>query len=191
MSQTEPTPAIPPAPAGLLMVPAGGGAVVIHHRRTGMKSMLVFLSLWLTGWTAACIFLAHIYLNGGKLDNGTPMPIWFVLVFWASDIFVLGLLVYLLFARKSYRLDGDSLTVEVNLLGYRRVRAVPRQDLRRLVQIQDGGKGEDSFPSWGLRAETTGKPLVLVFRQPHEISHWLGQVLAQWAEVDFIPAATP
>lgn len=186
MNQTEPTPAIPPAPDGFLMVTADGGAVVIHHRRTGMKGMLVFLCLWLAGWTAACIFLAHAYANG-KMDNGTPMPIWFVLVFWASDIFVLGLLLYLLFARKAYRLDGDGLTVEVTLLGYRRVRAVSRQDLRRIVQIQDGGRGEDSFPSWGLRAETTGKPLTLVFRQPYEISHWLGQVLAQWAEVDFIP----
>lgn len=188
MNRTETSPAIPPAPAGFLMVPDADGAVVIHHRRTGMKGMLVFLSLWLTGWTAACILLAHSYL-GGKIDDGTPMPVLMVLVFWASDLLVLALLLYLLFARKSYRLDNDSLTVEVNLLGYRRLRAVPRQNVRRIVQIQDGGKGEDSFPSWGLRAETTGKPLSLVFRQPYEISHWLGQVLAQWAEVDFIPAA--
>ncbi len=185
MSQTEP---IPPAPVGFLMVADDSGAVVIHHRRTGMKGMLVFLSLWLVGWTVACVFLAHAYASG-KMNNDSPMPIWFVLAFWMSDLFVFGLLAYLLFARKSYRLDNDSLTVAVNLLGFRRIRTVPRQGLRRIVQVQDGGRGEDSFPSWGLRAETSDKPLVLVFRQPYEISHWLGQVLAQWAEVDFIPAA--
>jgi hypothetical protein len=191
MNQIGTTADIPAAPKGFSVVVDGPDAVVIHHRRTGMKGMLLFLCVWLTVWTAGCVSLLVAYLKGGSMENGSPMPLVFVLGFWASEIGVICFLGYLFFAHKSFRLDKDSMVVELRVFRYRRVRSVPRQSFRSFVQIQDGGKGEDSFPSWGLRADTADGPLTLIFRQPYETSQWLGQVLAQWAETEFIPAEKP
>jgi len=56
--------------------------------------------------------------------------------------------------------------------------------VKRLVQVKDGGKHDDSSPSWGLRLEGD-KKITLVYRQPYEVSRWLGHVLAKWADVEF------
>ena len=64
--------------------------------------------------------------------------------------------------------------------------------------MRDGGQGDDSFPSWGLEVEAdtntnpnidTDRKTTLLYRQPYEKSRWLGQVVARWAEVEFVEAA--
>ena len=118
------------------------------------------------------------------MEDGGPIPLWFVMVFWAAEIVVAVLLAYLLFCKKTFRLDRDDLVMETAVLGFKRRKSIPKSSIRRLVQVKDGGGGEDSFPSWGLKVEGD-KKATLIFRQPYEKSHWLGQVLAQWAGVEF------
>jgi hypothetical protein len=62
-----------------------------------------------------------------------------------------------------------------------------RSSIRRIVQVKDGGEDDDSFPSWGLKVEGE-KEVTLIYRQPYDKSHWLGGVLAKWAQVDFVEA---
>jgi len=171
-------------PAGFDLENPEPEVYIIRHKRGGMGCMNLFLIVWLSGWTVGCVFLLHSYLNGGTMDDGSPMPLWFVAAFWAGEIGVAGLLAYLLFARKSYRLDVEKMIVETKVLLYRKRRLIRRDAIRRLVQVKDGGEGDDSFPSWGLKVEAD-KKTTLIFRQPHEKSRWLGGILAHWAGVEF------
>ena len=120
------------------------------------------------------------------MEGGGPVPIWFVLVFCAVEVVVVWVVVFFLFCKKSFRFDSASLTIETKVLGYRRIKVIPKDSIRKLVQIKDGGGENDSFPSWALKVEV-GKddPVTLIFRQPYDSSHWLGSVLARWADVEF------
>jgi hypothetical protein len=171
-------------PPGFSVEPCGRGAFIVYHARTGMGCMNVFLIVWLAGWTVGCIFLLHQYFGGGVMEDGNPIPLWFVLVFWAAEIAVAGLLIFLLFCKKSFRIDQDTLIMETAVLGFKRRKTILRDSIHQLAQVKNGGKHEDSFPSWGLRVEGV-KKTTLIRWQSHEKSRWLGQVLAQWAGVKF------
>ncbi len=173
---------------GLVISSSSGDNYIIHYRRTGMGCMNFFLLVWLIGWTVVCVFLLQAFLAGGTMDDGAPIPFWFVLIFWSAEIGVAAMLAYMLFGRKIFRLDRNSITIETNVLGFKRRKTIRKDSIECFVQVRDGGEGEDSFPSWGLKAEC-GKKVTLIFRQPYEKSHRLGQFLAQWADVEFHEAS--
>jgi len=177
-----------PAPDGFSLIHLGADELLIRHKRSGMGCMNAFLVCWLAGWTVVCVWLAHSYLHGGKMEDGSPMPLWFVLIFWGVELVVAGLLAYVLYGRKAFHIDWTALTMETDVLGLRWRKKVPKAQIERFVQVKDGGEDDDSFPSWGLKVEY-GKKLTLLFRQPYEKSHWLGTLLAQWAGVAFVEAA--
>ena len=190
-STLMPQPRTPPN--GFTIRASEGGAVVIEHRRTGMWAMNGFLIFWLAFWTVGCCLMLQSVLPGAEAAGGKPVPIAVVLGFWAAELFVAGLLLFLLFAQRSYRLDGTSLTAELRVFRFQRVQRIRRDSITLFRQIKDGGKAgtRDSFPSWGLEVEANGKEIGLLCRQPREKSQWLGQVLAAWAEVPFEPASGP
>ena len=171
-------------PAGFDLERKDEDVLIIRHKRTGMGCMNMFLCFWLAGWTVGCIILLLQYLSGGAMDSGDLIPPWVVVVFWGAEIVVAVMLTYILFSRRSFRLDAENMIMETQLLGLRRTRLIPRTSIRRLVQVKDGGEGEDSFPSWGLRIEGDRKA-TLIYRQPHDKSRWLGHFLARWADVEF------
>lgn len=170
-------------PEGFDLERQGKDVFIIRYKRTGMGCMNTFLFLWFAGWTVGSIFLLRQYFNGRVVEDGDPSPLWFVMVFLAMGVFLAVWLTYLVFCRKSFRLDSENLIMETDVLGFKRRRLMPRTSIRRLVQVKDGGDGKDSFPSWGLRIEGEQK-VTLIFRQPHEKSRWLGKILAQWAGVE-------
>ena len=182
-------PSVHSPPKGFKVIAASSGFVEIEYRRTGMKAMNGFLIVWLTIWTAACVFLLHSYLNGGVMDDGDPMPFWFVAVFWAAELLVGWFLLYSLFCRKVFKIDYQALSMDVNVLGLRWRKSLQLKSVIELQQVQDGGKGEDSFPSWGLKAigeeDHDTKVINLISRQPHSRSIWLGTVLAEQLNVPF------
>lgn len=177
------------APKGFKVNAASGGFVEIEYRRRGMKAMNGFLILWLSIWTIGCVFLLRSYLNGGLMDDGEPMPFWFVAVFWAAELLVGASLLYSLFCRKVFKIDYESLSMDVNVLGLHWRKSMRLNEIIELQQFKDGGKGEDSFPSWGLRVigevDQDTKTISLISRQPHSRSVWLGGVLASHLNVPF------
>ena len=174
-------------PAGFVVGRDRFGDTVIHYRRTGMIAMNIFLTVWLTGWTFGCIFLLKQYLNGSLANDGKPMPLWFVSVFWIAEIGVAGMWLNMLFGKKSFHLSQSSLVRNTEIFGFRRSRTIARNSIKSFRQIKDGGEDEDSFPSWGLKI-IADKKISLIGRQQYDKSHWLGKFLADWADVDFIEA---
>jgi hypothetical protein len=159
-----------------------------------MKTLNGFLIVWLLGWSVACAFLLRSYLTGGVMDDGEPIPIWFVGLFWGAELLVACILLYSLFCRKVFKVDYSSLSMDVNVLWLHWQKSMRINEVIELQQVKDGGEGKDSFPSWGLKVigevNQDTKTFKLISRQPHSRSVWLGNVLAEHLGVPFKQSRT-
>jgi hypothetical protein len=180
--------ALEPTPRGFTVIPLGKDALIIHHKRTGMGCMNIFEIVWLTGWGVWCVFLLQRYLNGGTLDDGKPIAPWIVLFCWVGELIVAYHFIYWLFCKRSFLIEAACLTMETDVLGFKQRANISKGSIKRIVQVKDGGEGDDSFPSWGLKIEGD-RETTLIYRQSYEKSHWLGRALAKWAQVDFVEAS--
>ena len=176
-------------PKGFKVNSFSRGFFEVEYRRSGMKALNGFLILWLSIWTIACVFLLRSYLDGGVMDDGAPTSIWFVAIFWGAEILVASILLYSLFCRKVFKVDHESLSMDINVLGLHWRKSMRISEIIELQQVKDGGEGKDSFPSWGLmvvgEVDQDTKTIKLISRQPHSRSVWFGSVLADQLEVPF------
>lgn len=175
---------------------------IIDHYRTGMGCLNLFLGVWLAGWTFGCAFLVRAYVNGGKMESGDPIQLWFVMAFVGPWFFVAFLLLYSIFARKRFRLASDTFHIETQLWFLNWSISIPRESISEIKQIKDGGEGDDSFPSWGLLIRSsalvdgpmhrlvwlshfgrTYRMRTILARLPYDHSAWLATVLSDWSGV--------
>jgi hypothetical protein len=154
----------------------------IEYRRRGMGCLMLFLCVWLTGWTAGGVFaIAQV------LQDGEPF-LYFWLCGWAvGEVFVAFMLSWFLFGRTVITLDPHEMRVEKLLFGHGRRWSERREEVRSVRQVQDGGQGDDSFPSWGLKVRGRQGRSALS-RQEYEKSQWLGRVIALWSGAPFTEA---
>lgn len=169
----------------------------LRVRRTGMVGAHIFLAIWITGVVGFLIYFFHhsdwlFEINGWMADEPVDrnklikmgLVASFFVAFLIGCVLALGSLIYSLFAMKRVQGDLYNLNIETSVLGYTWRRVIPRQSIKAFVQVKDGGKGEDSFPSWGLKV-LAAEEQTLIYRQPYEVSAWLGRYLARWAGVDY------
>ena len=178
-----------PVPKGFTVKPLGQHRMIIDYERTGMEAMNIFLMVWLSLWTVGCLglLISYIEQQGQPISTSEPLPLLMVVFFWTADIIAAVVLINALFRKQSFHLDYADLTIHTKLWRWQRKKRIPKSSIQELIQIKDGGRGKDSFPSWGLKLQ--GQPsATLIFRQPYEKSEWLGQVIANWASVPFTPA---
>lgn len=158
--------------------PAGRTLEIVYRRR-GMGCLVLFLAVWLTGWTFGGAFAIRQLLT----DWQPFLLVW--LTGWVvGEALVAFALSWLLFGRTVITLDAHELRVEKLLFGHARRWSERREDVRAVRQVQDGGQGEDSFPSWGLKVKGR-KTRSALSRQEFEKSLWLGRVLALWSGAPF------
>ncbi len=83
------------------------------------------------------------------------------------------------------RLDDPVLTINRQIFGISKLERIDRMEIVSFYQIRDDGFGK---PNWSLKIKTNkGKRIYLVSRQPIEISDWLGRLLADRYQIEFIP----
>ena len=164
--------------------------LTILHRRTGMRTMNIFLVGWVTAWTVFCIVFTCEYISGIVSASSDRPPLLLVGIFWVADFFVGYWMIYCLFAIRLYLLGPHELVLVTKVLYFRNERIIPLSSIRYFSQVKDGGEDEDSFPSWGLVLEAYQK-ITLLYRQDYEKSHWLGELLANWAGVKFFAEDAP
>ncbi|MBT3290462.1 MAG: hypothetical protein HN380_24170 [Victivallales bacterium] len=181
-----------PVPKGFTLVSEPGDAVVIEHRRTGSGkgcAMVFVFTTWLGGWLAFAVVLAAAFRRGETAEDGTPIPSWLVIGFWLVGIAVAHYFASHIFGRRVFRLDGHQLVHEqISPLSRRRER-IPRESVQALVQTEYRDEEANSISSWDLQIQTPDGYFTLLYHHQYEKSEWLGQVLAQWAEVPYVPAA--
>jgi hypothetical protein len=176
-----------PIPAGFQLTTLGRDQWLIQHQRTGMGCLNAFLMAWLSGWTMACIAMVYLYFFETPTNPEQTIPLGIVIIFCTADIVVWCFLIYSIFCKQTFQIDYYNLVITTEILALKWDKTIPKNSIRRVVQVQDGGRGRDSFPSWGLKIEGS-KKASLIFRQPYEKSYWLGEFLANWAKVEFVLA---
>jgi hypothetical protein len=174
-----------PPPEGFTVEPLGRDDFIIHHKRTGMGCMKVFIGGFLAFWTFFCVMMLRNFTNRCPTKQSDSADLLIAAGFWIAEIVVACLAMYLFFAKKTFRVDYNRLVMQTDVVGFKWSRTIDKHAIKQIVQIKDGGEDEDSFPSWGLKA-VAEKDVKLIFRQPYEKSLWLGRVLAQWAGVEFV-----
>jgi hypothetical protein len=175
-------------PDGLtLEVADDGELLVIRYERTGMRLMNGFwiFQLVFSASFAAVLQYLHLTIEPDVLND--PIPLWGVVTCWVFTACAALNVLFLRNSKATFLLDNRRLVIDSEVLGLKRHREIARQSVQKLIQFKDGGGPEESFPSWGLRIEGSSKRL-LVHRQIYEKSHWLGRLLAQWADAKFVEA---
>lgn len=153
----------------------------IEHARAGMGCMNAFLVVCLAGWTVGSFQITSQVLAG-------ETAVWAAMAVWAGEMVLGCLTLYMLFARTVFRLAEHQLAIDFRLHALRRTLLVPRLEMRNFEQVIDGGEGDDSFPSSGLRLNRADRFHILIYRQPFETTEWFGKVLSDWYGVDFVKA---
>lgn len=88
------------------------------------------------------------------------------------------------FGSTELRLNNTVLTIEKRLFKLSKIEQVDRIKMINFYQLKDDFR----TPSWSLKLKTNqGKIICLVIRQPIEVSDWLGRLLADRYQVEFIP----
>jgi hypothetical protein len=140
-------------------------ALVIRTRRGG--GPWPFVLLWLIAWTAGCAALIIHLLHDPSLGM-----LLFALPFWASWLFVAGLLAWMMFGREAL-IVGPAAAVFVRTALVRlSTRVVPREEVQGFRACRSRHTENDES-LWGIEMLTLGKPVRFAFQLPDREREWL------------------
>jgi hypothetical protein len=167
-------------PEGFTLSTDAQGITVIEYRSHGMGRML-----WFAGTTMVVLVGGWVAFEAA--DPGLVARLWRDGWFWmvcmtCGALAAVGATHFVLLhalGRTTFRLHPVTLELRRHLLGLSRPRRVRKADMRYVQLYQDGGTGEDTFPSWGLVVRTRRWSCSLLSRQPHEKCAWLGRIVAE------------
>jgi hypothetical protein len=150
-----------------------------------MRHLLSFVIIWVACLTTG---LAYIEVSVPGAIGGLVFADWWTPIPFAAGVSAIVyfscFVLFQLFGTTTFHTSVQGITIRQYLFGFSRTRHLPRDELRYLEQIKDGGEGGDSFPSWGLRLIGRRK-VWLLSRQPIDKSDWLGQFLAQQLDLEY------
>ncbi|MFO0945000.1 MAG: hypothetical protein U1D30_03500 [Planctomycetota bacterium] len=142
-----------------------GENLVIHKRRGG--GPVFFLMLWLTGWTVGCVFLLVEIVKEPAIGM-----LAFAIPFWASWLFVAGLIVWMLFGKETLVIGRDQAFFQKKAIVVLSSRSVPRKEIQGARPCQSSYQENDRY-LWGIELVTVGLPLQFCFRLPDNERAWL------------------
>lgn len=103
--------------------------------------VVLFILLWLAGWTVGCVALAGAVFIGGHF---AMIPI--ALPFWGGWILVAGWVTNLFFGKTRIRLDSGGFESDWNCLFVHRHKRIAADEIRRFeIHGQQGSKGSQTF----------------------------------------------
>lgn len=103
-----------PLPKGILYNSIGKELEIIVYKRVFIL-MVLFLFVWISFWSYGCIKLLESYLNEGRMNDGTPIQLWFVSLFWLTDLLGIFVLLSELFLVKKIILQPYCLVVKTKI----------------------------------------------------------------------------
>ena len=150
---------------------------VILFRRQGEQWVIAFGSVWLLGWTILCIWLLYSCFSGARMDDGRPIPLWFVAAFWAFEFGAAFSLMFKLFSVKRIVLGDKALVVSTRLFRMEKISRFSRSDITCILL-------DDADDEGGADLGINEKPTRYIIRdQRRDRLEWLAGRLAQWAGV--------
>jgi hypothetical protein len=122
--------------------------------RSRQQFMIVFLSLWLTGWTVACLFLVHKVITQPSL-----LMAMFAMPFLAGEVFVVCVLFEMIFGREEMVLNSSGLRFRGAGLFSASKSYFPLADVLSFTPRNHPGDS-DSPPSYDIEICTMGASVV-------------------------------
>ena len=171
-------------PKGFNLEYTVNGYPLIKYRTTGMTGLKIFFAIWLTIWTFGCVFFT---IYAFTAPGGDVVLLLILIPFWAAEFFVIGGVIWNFGSIMSFEFGDEKLIVSRNCLKYKKKREIFKSKIVKIRQVKDGGEsGEESFDSWGIVIEADKKYKIL-HCQPIEKSEWLGRIIEEWAQKEYIP----
>lgn len=163
--------------------------LLIEYRHKGMGCFLLMISV-VTGGLGLMTAYVGIhqpdeFVTGITSSWGAIVCSIAGVVAWCYWLFYL---VWFLFGSIRVEANDDLLFITKRLFGLSWTHSISRNELIGFRQIKDGGEGDDTFPSWGLRVDTRARGVWILRRQSLETSAWLGDRLAAFYNLNFIPS---
>ncbi|MGD9720823.1 MAG: hypothetical protein AB7O59_14125 [Pirellulales bacterium] len=138
----------------------------------------LFLIVWLTGWTAGCVFLAF-----EAIKNPQPFTFLFAVPFWSSWLFVAAVLVGAFTRRQDLEIDADGLRYVDRALVRLAHRSIPRHEFRGFEFGRRERRHDDSVTTEsGLEIRSLGQPLFVFSGLPDAELSWLAWQLSRLVE---------
>ena len=123
-------------------------------RKKEPLGVVIFLTVWLTGWTVGCVILTW-----SVLAKPTFFDFCFVGAFWAGWLAGFGVLIGSLFGRKTAWLNRDGLSSEYRVLFWTASRYAPLEEIRCFHAKTEKAKDSDSSDSYSVETAGSGKPI--------------------------------
>lgn len=141
-------------------------------RRTGNLATGGFLLLWLTGWTAGCVFLvAHV------IAEPSLFLVLFATPFVVAWFGVAAILVWKLFGCETLTIDGNGLTLTRRALFFGYTRSVVVDEQMRIASCLERAGGEDGRSREGIEIQTGDKPLQFGYGLRDDERVWVADLI--------------
>lgn len=117
-----------------------------------------------------------------------------IILFLAAPVFIIYQLIWSLFGICEFRAFPEKLIVKHQLFGLGRMHSIPRNALLYFKEYQMTADGSPTN-SWVLKAITHQtrffffrSEILLLHEKPLKSSDWLGTVLAEFYQIEFVPS---
>jgi hypothetical protein len=84
----------------------------------------------------------------------------------------------------TFRFDSSSLIFRQSVLGFGCTKVVIRSNIKSLCHVRDD---DSTYVTWSLEIIADSR-LRLLSQQPIDRINWLGEVIARWAAISYVPA---
>ncbi|HZV04980.1 MAG TPA: hypothetical protein VE999_07860 [Gemmataceae bacterium] len=179
---TESEPLAAPLPSSRqVQIAEVDGDLELSYRQRSWP-VVCFLILWLTGWTGGCIMLIRQLIADPSVRN-----ILFAVPFFASWIFVFGVILWMLSGVERVRLNAEGLDYQLIAVVTLARRLVPSTELKRVCagmgprHAQNSSKSGEKLPC--LRFETQGLPIEFACGISEKEQRWLVEWLNQYLDI--------
>jgi len=190
-------PIIPP-PKGFRIFYYPNSGLLLVYRPNGMRYLLIFAIICILAWILFCIFIATLLITSFILIRDYLISILtfifffipLVMYFFAAKIFnQVYIILYFLMAKASFLLRVDCLVFHEKLGTFRQKKQkIRRSKIQYIQQFKTSGFKGNKFSSWGLLIKTTHQDYHLLAYQSYDKIQWLGNIIAAWAKVSYLPS---
>lgn len=190
-------PIIPP-PKGFKIFYSPNSELLLVYRPNGMRYLLIFAIICLLAWILFCIFIATLLITSFILIQDYLISILtfifffipLVMHFFAAQVFNKAyIILYFFLAKASFDLRFDCLVFNEKLGNFKeKKQEIRRSKIQYIQQVKTSGFKGNRFSSWGLLIRTNHQDYHLLAYQSYDKIKWLGNIIAAWAKVNYLPS---
>lgn len=190
-------PIIPP-PKGFKIFYSSHSELLLVYRPNGMRYLIIFSMIRLLAWLLFCIFIAILLITSFLLIQDyliiiltfiflfIPLVMYFFVAKIVDQVYII---IYFFLAKARFDLRLDYLVFNEKLGNFKeKKQEIRRSKIKYIQQVKTSGFKRNRLSSWGLLIKTTHQDYQLLAYQSYDNIQWLGNIIAAWAKVSYLPS---